>query len=88
MGLRKGNVCAAGRRCVAKEQQKKSKKNRRMTVFPFSRSTRSQQATEYQAQIERADVNQQSLENVLVPAQMRPSHSTGIVAMREAPLVT
>jgi putative transcriptional regulator len=29
-------------------------------------------------------VNQQTLENVRVPPQMRPSHSPGIVAMREA----
>jgi hypothetical protein len=57
-----------------------------MTISPFSRGTRSQQAAEDQAQIERADMKQQSLEDVLMPAQMGPSHSTGIVAMREASL--
>ena len=31
-------------------------------------------------------MNQQSLENVLVSSQMRPSHSTRIVAVRKAPL--
>jgi hypothetical protein len=31
-------------------------------------------------------VNQQSLENVLVPSKMGPSHCTGIVTVREAPL--
>ena len=68
------------------QEQQKHKKKRRPTVSQLPWGTRSQQAAEDQAQIERADVNQQSLENVLMPAQMGPSHSTGIVAMREASL--
>ena len=55
-------------------------------ISQFSWRTRSQQIAEDQAQIERSDVNQKSLENVLVSPQMRPSHPTGIVAVREAPL--
>jgi len=69
------------------DQATKEEKNKREpSISQFSWGTRSQQGAEDQAQIERPDVNQKSLENVLVSPQMRPSHPTRVVAVRKAPL--
>jgi hypothetical protein len=68
------------------EEPKKHKKKGGLAISQLSRSARPQKRAKDQTQIERTDVNQQSLENVRVSSQMRPSHSAGIVAMRETAL--
>src|SRR6266851_4031602 len=55
-------------------------------VLRLPRSAVADQATEDQAEIECADVNQLPLEDVLVASQMSPPHSPRFVTMREAPL--
>jgi len=68
------------------EEPKKQKKKDGLTISQLSRSARPQKRAKDQTEIERSNVNQQSLENVRASWQMRPSHSAGIVAMRETAL--
>jgi hypothetical protein len=65
----------------AKQLRKKPGK----PIPQLPRRSRSQQRAEDQTQIERADMNQQALQNILMPSQMRASHSSGVVAVRKAP---
>ncbi|HZL65971.1 MAG TPA: hypothetical protein VFC29_01430 [Candidatus Limnocylindrales bacterium] len=53
-------------------------------VSPLPRRARTQHLAQDQAQVERADMNQLPLQNVLVSAQVRAPHPAGLVAVREA----
>jgi hypothetical protein len=67
-----------------REQQIHNKNEHATAVLPFPRRACAQQLAQNQAQIERAHMDQLPLENVFVSAQMAASHSTRLVAVREA----
>jgi len=69
------------------QSTKRAKQSRKKSCKPIpqlARRSRSQQRAEDQTQIERADMNQQALQNILMSSQMRASHSSGVVAVRKA----
>ena len=45
---------------------------------------RSELLTQYERQVEAADVNQQVLQNIFSAPQMRPSHPAAVIQMSEA----
>jgi len=55
-----------------------------MAVLPLPWLPGSQHRAHEQTQVESANVNQQALEYILLPSQMRSSHPTRLVAVREA----
>src|SRR5262249_11462128 len=67
-------------------QPHKRRNKGRFAIPQLPRRSRSQNLAENQAQVERADVNQLSLQNVLSPAQVCSSHSAGFVAVGKGPL--
>jgi hypothetical protein len=50
-----------------------------VSQFPWRSCT--QRLAQNQAEVERTDMNQQTLQDVLVPAQGASTHSTGFVAV-------
>src|SRR5271165_5476606 len=64
------------------DQQNKPAK----AVSQLSRRARTQQLAQDQAQVERADMNQVPLQDVVSSAQVAAPHPTRLVAMREAAL--
>src|SRR5271157_2891712 len=70
----------------SREQQKGLQNVRARAVSQLSRRARAQQLAQDQAQVERADVNQLPLQDVVSSAQLAAPHTTGFVAVREAAL--
>ena len=60
------------------------KNEQREAVFQLARSAGADQVAENQTEIERAYMNQLTLEDILMASQMSPPHGPGIVTMREA----
>jgi len=78
-------VGANRRRPQSTKQAKQLLNKPRQPISQLPRGSRSQQRAEDQAQIERTEMNQQALQNVLMSSQMCSSHSPGVVAVRKAP---
>jgi hypothetical protein len=53
-------------------------------VFQLARRTRSQQLAQNQAQVERSDMDQLPLQNVLPSSEMAAPHAARLVAVRKA----
>jgi hypothetical protein len=68
----------------AGEQTQQEQQEGSAQVVPLSRSSGAQQLAEDQAQIEPGYMNQLPLEDVVMLAQVRAPHASGVVAMREA----
>ena len=69
-----------------REQQKDLQNARAKAVSQLSRRARTQQLAQDQAQVERADVNQLPLQDVVPSPQVAAPHPTRLVAVREATL--
>ncbi len=69
---------------TARKQPKQEQKQHSTHVVPLPRGACSQQAAEDQAQIESCNVDQLTLEDIVVLAQMRAPHAAGVVTVREA----
>ena len=63
--------------------REKAQNEAQPTVFQLPRRSRAQHLAEHEADIERADVNQLALENILRSAQCATSHPAGLIAMSE-----
>ena len=69
---------------AALKQRKQEQKQQSTEVVPLPRGACAQQAAEDQAQIESCNVDQLTLEDIVMLAQMRAPHAAGVVAVREA----
>src|ERR1700676_5559471 len=69
---------------AARKQPKQEQKEHSAQVDPLPRSARAQQAAEDQAQIEPCNVDQLTLEDVVMFPQMSAPHTSGVVAVRKA----
>jgi hypothetical protein len=69
-----------------REQQTNAYHEPAQAISQFPWRARSQQLAQDQAQVERAHMNQLSLQHVVASAQMATSHPTRLVAVREAAL--
>jgi hypothetical protein len=78
-----GFSCAI-RSIAASEPLKKTQKKPCRAVPQFSRRTRAERLPQYEADVERADVDQQTLQNILMPAQRAAPHPTRFVAVGKA----
>ena len=78
-----GFSCAI-RSIAASEPLKKAQKKPCRAVPQFSRRTRAERLPQYEADVERADVDQQTLQNILMPAQRAAPHSARFVAVGKA----
>ena len=66
------------------EPLKKAEKKPCHAVFQLSGLTRSQHLPQHQADVERADVDQQTLQNILMSAQGAAPHPTRFVTVGKA----
>ena len=66
------------------KQRQNEQKQCSAAVDPLPRRAGAEQLAEDQAQIESGDMNELSLEDVIVLAQMGAPHASGVVAMCEA----
>ena len=66
---------------AACEPLKKAQKKPCRAVFQLSGLTRSQHFPQHQADVERADVDQQTLQNILMSAQGAAPHSARLAAV-------
>src|ERR1019366_4456032 len=72
------------RRKLAGNPQKQAQNEACGSVFQLSWRSRAQQLAQDQAQVERADMNQLPLQDVLAPAQMAAPQAAGLVAVGKA----
>jgi hypothetical protein len=63
------------------DQQEQAQKRTSSAVSQRSRRPRAQHVPQHQADIERADMGQQPLEDTLLPAQSASPHSTRLIAV-------
>src|SRR5271157_2635313 len=70
----------------SREQQQGLQNVRARAVSQLSRRARTQQLAQDQAQVERADVNQLPLQDVVPSPQVAAPHPARLVAVREAAL--
>ena len=66
------------------EPQEEAQNQPSGAVLPLSRRARAEQLAQNQAQVERADMNQLPLQNVLPSSQVAAPHAARFIAMREA----
>jgi hypothetical protein len=74
------------RRKLAGNPQKQTQNEACGSIFQLSRSARTQQLAQDQAQVERADMNQRPLQDILPPAQVAAPQTAGLVAVGKAAL--
>src|ERR1035438_7721751 len=74
------------RRKLAGNPQEKAQDEAYGSVFQLSWRSRAQQLAQDQAQVERADMNQLPLQDVLAPAQVTAPQAAGLVAVGKAAL--
>ena len=84
-----GNSGSAGLHCAicpipAGEPPEEAQNQPSGAVVPLSRRARAEQIAQNQTQVERADMNQLPLQDVLAPAQVAAPHAAGLVAVRKA----
>ena len=66
------------------EPQEEAQNQPSGAVLPLSRRAHAEQLAQNQAQVERADMNQLPLQNVLPSSQVAAPHAARFIAMREA----
>src|ERR1035437_8940558 len=74
----------AVRGIVAGEPLKKPRNKRCRPVFQLSRRPRAQHLPQYETDVECAEVDQQTLQNVVMPAQGRAPHPTRLITVGKA----
>src|ERR1019366_9596600 len=74
------------RRKLAGNPQEQAQNEACGSVFQLSWRARAQQLAQDQAQVERADMNQRPLQNILLPAQVTAPQTAGLVAVGKAAL--